>query len=51
MTIQLDDLVLTPPQSLLPYDAPELIENMSTTKRPRIHELLSLMYCIDPFEV
>jgi dynein light intermediate chain len=37
MTITFDDLVLTPPESLLKYDAPELVENLSTTKRRRIH--------------
>jgi dynein light intermediate chain len=33
----LDDLVITPPESLLKYDTPELIENHGTAKRRKIH--------------
>jgi dynein light intermediate chain len=29
--------VLTPPESLLKYDAPELVENYGTTKRRKVH--------------
>jgi dynein light intermediate chain len=37
MTITIDDLVITPPESLLKYDAPEILENFNATKRRKLH--------------